>query len=71
MKTLKQLNSDESYIEVGRQSAHARNQQDEACAQFHAEHFHRMKAMEPEELKGHVEQLYRESYSLNRHVGRH
>jgi hypothetical protein len=69
MQTRKQLNPDEAYEEVGRQSAKARNQRDEALAQFHANHFHNMKALEPEELKGHVDQLYRDSYAANRRIG--
>ena len=69
MQAHKQLNSDEAYIEIGKQSAEARNQRDEARAQFHSSHFRRMKALEPDDLKEHVDKLYRESYEANRRIG--
>lgn len=62
------LNSIEAYEEVGRASATARNQSDEARAKFHAQHFRRMRDLEQGADRVLAAEAYARGYDAVRHV---
>ena len=60
------LNSREFYMNLGREAAKARNQRDEARAEFHARHFRAAKALEQGEDRQVADRLYRDAYAEER-----
>lgn len=62
------LNTVEFYADLGRKAAQARNHQDEACAQFHAEHFRQAKALEKRPDAQRANAAYRDAYAAVRNV---
>lgn len=60
------LNTEAVYQDLGKKSAEARNQHDEARARFHANHFRLAKAMEKPEDRLVADRLYREAYEQHR-----
>ena len=53
-------------MDLGRQAAKARNQRDEARAEFHARHFRAAKALEQGEDRQVADRLYRDAYAEER-----
>ena len=64
------LNKPEAYVEAGRMAAQARNQQDEARAQFHADWFRRARSLESAADRAEANRLYDEAYKQARIVPR-
>ena len=62
------LNTPDFYSDLGAKVAVARNQHDEARAQFHAEHFRKAKALESDADKATAYKLYNEAYTEARVV---
>lgn len=60
------LNFPQFYVELGTKTAEARNQHDEARAQFHADYFRRAKALEQGDDKILADALYHNAYKANR-----
>lgn len=60
------VNASAFYEDLGRKSAAARNQKDEARAKFHAEHFRRARDLESDENRQLVSRLYSEAYQAAR-----
>ena len=61
------LNSSVFYQDLGRKAAQARNQRDEARAQFHAVHFRRARDLESAEDRPLVTEWYMSAYRASRH----
>ena len=60
------LNSEDFYRDLGKKSAEARNQGDEARASFHASHFREARNLESWEDHQKAYDIYSSSYKLNR-----
>jgi hypothetical protein len=60
------LNSREFYMDLGREEAKARNQRDQARAEFHARHYRAEKALEQGEDRQIADRLYRDAYAEER-----
>ncbi len=62
------LNTPEFYTELGKKAAEARNQRDEARADFHARHFRQARNLESGDDRATAGQLYQDAYGANRRV---
>lgn len=62
------LNSVEFYVDLGEKAARARNEHDEARAQFHAEHFRKARSLEQNDNRQVADRHYREAYAAARHA---
>ena len=62
------LNPIEAYAEAGRKAAEARNDGDEARAQFHAEWFRRARNLEQGDGRRAANEAYRVAYTTARRI---
>lgn len=62
------INLPSAYTEAGAKAAEARNQRDEARAQFHADWFRKARALENDADRVTANRLYDEAYKANRNA---
>lgn len=65
---MKMLNKPEFYADLGAKVAEARNQRDEARAEFHASHFRKARSLESEHGRNLANTLYDAAYKEFRQV---